>query len=81
MSNDLVFVGYREGLSKKEKKYYVLSFITYPTSTKDGNCVYSTNVDIFVDVDKYNQFIKENNLMSIVNVPYNIFGDKVRYYL
>lgn len=81
MSNDLVFIGYREGLSKKGGNYFLLSFITHPTVTEDGKCAFFSNVDIFVDVDKYNQFIKENELLSVIAVPFNIFGDKVRYYL
>lgn len=81
MSNDLVFIGYREGASKKGGNYFLLNFITYPTVTKEGRCVFSSNVDIFVDSDKYNQFIKENDLLSVITVPFNIIGNKVCYNL
>lgn len=81
MSGDLVFVGYRSGLSKKNEKYFILNFITFPCVNKKGDCAYSRNVDIFVDVDKYNSFIKENELLSVNTIPCEIYGDKVRYYL
>ena len=81
MSGDLVFIGYRCGLSKKNEKYYVLNFITFPCLNKKGDSAYSRNVDIFVDVDTYNSFIKENELLSLNTIPYDIFGDKVRYHL
>lgn len=81
MSNDLVFVGYRSGKSKKDEDYYVLNFITPPVVSEDGTSAYTSNVSIFTTKDKYNQFISENELLSTNVIPCSICGDKVRYYL
>lgn len=81
MSGDLVFIGYRSGLSKKNEKYFVLNFITSPVVNKKGDCAYSRPVDIFTTEDRYVSFIKENDLLSLITIPCEIYGDKVRYYL
>lgn len=81
MSNDLIFVGYRCGKSKKGSDFYILNFITSPNISKDGSSAYTTNVDIFTDKDKFNSFIKETELLSMSTIPCEIVGDKVRYYL
>lgn len=79
MKEELIFVGYRAFTSKSNKECYVLEFITKPRKSPISNGVYVSNVSVFTTVEKYDQFIENNKLLSIVQVPYEINGDKVRY--
>jgi len=56
-----------------------LKFMTHPIVTE--NFAYCQDIDIFVDKNTYNTFIKENDLLVPIDVSYSIEGDKVRYYL
>lgn len=78
---DLIYVGYRSFNGKKdpEKVYYVLEFMTQPIVTKVS--AYCQNINIFVDKEVYNNFIKTNDLLDTVEVNYHIIGDKVQYTL
>lgn len=78
---ELVYVGFRSfnGKNDTSKVYYVLSFLTLPiVSNERGYC---KSIDIFVNKDEYNYFIKNNNLLDTVEVSYEIYGDKVKYKL
>lgn len=79
MSDELIFVGYRSFTSKSNNDCNVLDFITKPKKTTDGKGVYISNVSIFCDKDKYNNFIANNKLLSTVSVSFEIVGNKVRY--
>lgn len=81
MENDLIFVGFRNGTSKANKPYFMLNFITPPITSRDGNSAYCNNVSIFTEKDKYNDFLKNYSLLDTVRIPYEVNGDKVRYYL
>ena len=69
MESELIFVGYRSGVSKNGKKYFMLNFITTPV------------ISDFTEEDKYNNFIKSNDLLSICTVPFELQGNRVIYYL
>lgn len=79
MKDDLIFVGYRQFKSKSGNECNVLDFITKPKNTQDGKGVYVNNVSVFTSLDKYNSFISNNKLLSIVSLPFEIIGNKVRY--
>lgn len=81
MENELIFTGYRSGVGKSKKDYYMLTFITPPVHSQDKSFAYSNNISLFTDKEKYNSFIKEVSLLDKVNVPFEVNGDKVRYYL
>lgn len=80
MKGELVFCGYSNFNSKDgTKHYYVLNFFTYPSVSDDK--ALSEPVNLFVTEDKYSDFIKSNDLLSVVEIPFEIIGNKVRYYL
>lgn len=82
MENDLIFTGYRAGISKSGKGYFMLNFITPPIVSQDQTFAYSNSINIFAKNEaQYNQFIKEHGLMSVVSISFEVVGDKVRYYL
>ena len=81
MKDDLIFVGYRQFISKSNNQCNVLDFITKPKSTNDGKGMYVNNVSIFTDEEKYNNFINENKLLSVYTIPFEIVGNKVRYFI
>ena len=81
MEKDLIFTGYKSGVGKSNKKYYMITFITPPVVNQNQNFAYSSNITIFTDEDKYNKFIKEHGLMDVVPISFEVNGDKVRYYL
>lgn len=79
MKEDLIFVGYRAFTSKSNKECYVLEFITKPRKSPVSNGVYTSQVSVFTTSEKYDQFIENNKLLSIVQVPFEINGDRVHY--
>lgn len=81
MKDDLIFVGYRSFNSKSGNKCNVLDFITKPKASNDNKSMYVNNVSIFTDKEKYNNFISNNKLLSIITVSFEIVGNKVRYYI
>lgn len=78
-TQELIYVGYRNFNGKKdpEKVYYVLNFMTHPIITKTS--AYCQNIDIFVNKEVYNNFIKENDLLDTIAVNCHIVGNKVQY--
>ena len=78
-THELIYIGYRSFNGKKDpdKVYYVLRFMTRPIVTK--NSAYCENIDIFVEKDVYNSFIKETDLLDNVDVNCRIVGNKVQY--
>lgn len=78
-TQDLIFKGYRNFKGKKdpEKVYFVLNFMTQPIVT--DKVAYCQDIDIFVDKEVYNNFIKSNDLLSNVEVNCHIVGNKVQY--
>lgn len=81
MENLLIFTGYKSGIGKSKKQYYMLSFITPPVVSQDQSFAYSNSITLFTTEEKYNKFVKEHGLMDNVNVSFEVNGDKVRYYL
>lgn len=79
MNQNLIFIGYHDFDGKNGNHYYVLDFITEPKTSEDKKRVSSSNVSIFTTDEKYNNFIKNIKLLSLVSVKCEIFGDKVRY--
>ncbi len=79
MEEELIFVGYRAFTSKSNKDCYVLEFITKPRKSPVSNGVYISNISVFTTSDKYTHFIENNKLLSVVKIPFEINGDKVRY--
>lgn len=79
MAEELLFVGYRCFMSKKEKMCYILSFLTPPRESQDKSSCFTTQVDIFTDESKYKAFINNNAVLDFVKLNYEIVGDKVRY--
>ena len=57
----------------------MLNFITTPVISDFG--AYSSDVSVFTEEDKYNNFIKSNDLLSICTVPFELQGNRVIYYL
>lgn len=81
MKDELIFVGYRNFTSKSNNECNVLDFITKPKATSDGKGIYVSNVSIFTDKEKFNSFINNTKLLSIVSVSFEIEGNKVRYHI
>ena len=81
MESDLLFIGYRCFMSKNGKMCYILMFLTPPTTSQDKMSSFTTQIDIFTDENKYLAFIKSHALLETVKVNYDIYGDKVRYYI
>lgn len=81
MQTDLILTGYKSGIGKSNKKYYMLTFITPPVISQNQEYAYSNNVTLFTSEEKYLPFIKEHGLLEKVPVSFEVNGDKVRYYL
>lgn len=82
MENDLIFTGYKSGVAKSGKRYFMLNFITPPVVSQDQSFAYSNSITIFAKNEaQYNEFIKSHGLMDVVSVLFEVVGDKVRYYL
>lgn len=81
MEKELILTGYKSGVGKSNKKYYMLTFITPPVLSQNKEYAYSNNVTVFTTEEKYNLFIKENSLLDTIYIPFEVNGDKVRYYL
>lgn len=81
MENDLIFCGYRSGISKEKKNYYKIDFRTPPIISKDQKTAYSIDISVFTTKEKYQQFIDDHSLLEVVKVPYEVNGEKVRHYL
>lgn len=81
MENELIFVGFRSGIGKSKKEYFMLNFITPPTYSQDKSFAYSNSISLFTTKEKYSNFIKEVSLLDKVSIPFEVNGDKVRYYL
>lgn len=79
MKEDLIFVGYRSFMSKFNKECNVLDFITKPKLASDGESAYVSNVSVFTNKEKYENFIDNTKLLSIVPISFEINGNKVRY--
>lgn len=79
MQDDLIFVGYRRFTSKSNNECYVLDFITQPKELRNGSGMYVSQVSVFVEEKKYLSFVEKNKLLSIVTLPFEIVGNKVRY--
>lgn len=74
---ELLFIGFKSFKSKNEKQCCILSFLTKPINSKMG--CYCKPVDIFVTQQEYDSFLHENDIMSWVEVSFEIVGDKVRF--
>lgn len=79
MKDELIFTGYKAFTSKKGNDCYCLNFITLPKKTATGEGVYTTDVTVFTDKDKYSNFIKNNQLLSKISVSFEIVGNRVQY--
>lgn len=79
MKDELFFTGYKAFTSKKGNECYCLNFITLPKKVSTGEGVYTTDVAIFCDKDKYSNFIKNNQLFSKISVTFEIVGNRVKY--
>lgn len=78
MKQDLIFIGYRTFKSKNGNDCYVLDFLENPHKTQNGNVV-ASNISVFTEPTKFGNFIKANELLKTVSVPFEISGDKVHY--
>lgn len=81
MKDELIFSGYKAFKSKKGNDCYCLNFITLPKKITNGDGVYTTDVAVFCDKDKYSDFIKNNQLLSKVSVAFEIIGNRVKYFI
>jgi len=81
MENELIFTGYKSGIGKSNKKYYMLNFITPPVVSQNGEFAYSNDISLFTTEEKFNQFKKEHALLDYVSISFEVNGEKVRYYL
>lgn len=81
MEKELILTGYKSGIGKSKKDYYMLSFITPPVISKNQEYAYSNNITVFTTKEKYLSFIKEHGLLDKVPISFEVNGDKVRYYL
>lgn len=81
MESELIFTGFKSGIGKSNKEYFMLSFITPPVLSQNGDFAYSNNVSLFTSKEKYNDFIKSISLLDKISIPFEVVGDKVRYYL
>ena len=79
MKEDLIFVGYRSFMSKSNNECNVLDFITKTKLAADGESAYVSNVSVFTNKEKYENFIDNTKLLSIVPISFEINGNKVRY--
>lgn len=80
MESNLLFTGFKNFKSKdKTKDYFVLEFLTEPKNYPTGS--FCTQVTVFTEKEKYNNFTKEHDLMDYCSVPYEIVGDKVRFFI
>ena len=75
------FVGYKTFTSQKNnKKYNVISLIFVDLDEANQRATYFVK-DIFTDEKTYNNFVTENELLSLISVKREIVGDNVRYYI
>lgn len=81
MEKELILTGYKSGIGKSKKEYYMLTFITPPVISQNKDYAYSNNITVFTTKEKYQSFIKEYGLLDKVPVAFEVNGDKVRYYL
>ncbi len=81
MEKELILTGYKSGVGKSKKEYYMLTFITPPVISQNQDFAYSNNITVFTTKEKYHNFIKEHGLLDKVPVSFEVNGDKVRYYL
>ena len=81
MEKELIFIGYKDFVSKKNNKHYnMLDFITEPVVSQDRTRADCEKITIFVEDDsKYAEFLKEHSLLSKVVVNVTINGTNVRY--
>lgn len=76
-----VFVGYKSFNSSKTGKNYNVLSLLFLASNEDNTRVDYFVKDIFVNSAVYADFIKNNSLLSSVDVKREIVGDSVRYYI
>lgn len=81
MEKELILTGYKSGIGKSKNEYFMLTFITPPVVSQNKDYAYSNNVTVFTTKEKYLNFIKEYSLLENVLIPFEVNGDKVRYYL
>lgn len=82
MKDDLIYVGYRQFNSKKNNQdYFVIDFISKPKkSAINGNMTVS-NIAVFTDKQKFSDFVQSHKLLETISVPFEIQGDKVKYFI
>lgn len=81
MKEELIFVGYRQFLSKKGSDCYVVDFITKPKKWASNNNVSVSNVTVFCEKEKFSDFVQNNKLLSTISVAFEIKGDRVHYFI
>lgn len=82
MKEDLIFVGYRQFNSKKNNQdYFVIDFITKPKKSAVNNNVTATPIQVFVEKQKFSDFVQSHKLLETISVSFEIQGDKVRYFI
>lgn len=82
MKDDLIFVGYRQFNSKKNNQdYFVIDFISKPKKSALNNNVTVSNIAVFTDKEKFSEFVQSHKLLETISVPFEIQGDKVKYFI
>lgn len=83
MEQDLIFIGYRFFAGKKDssKTYYVLTFLGEPKFSQDKAQCWRYNIDIFVDKNQYNEYIKNHDINATYKVPFKVEGTNVKYFI
>ena len=81
MQENLILVGYRSFTSKSSNKCYVIDFISQPKKLHDGTGMYVSNVSVFTDDKKYNDFLSKHKLLETVALSFEVVGKKVSYIL
>ena len=83
-TQEVQFVGYRKGISEKNQKpYFRLNFrFTNPVISKDGMTAFFNEVSIFLpNEQEFLNYIKNHDLLSVIKLNTQIYGDKVKYSL
>lgn len=75
----VLFVGYGNFVSKAGKDCFVIKVLTPPRISDDKTRADVELVSIFTEEDKYNKFIKTNELMTECDVTVNVIGTQARY--